>query len=102
MAHVPSHRLVTFGLDFDVGCWRMPAGCRVGPRQAIALSFDRIRDVLCVIDECPGLEVRLNRIAIAAPSADANGRISTAVTCQNLLLVTQYHYLRGVLVGEWL
>ena len=65
IAHVPSHRLVTFGMeDQAVGCWRKPAGCWVGPRQAIALSFERIRDVLCVIDECPGLEVRFNRNAL--------------------------------------
>ena len=41
------------------------------------------------------------QICFAAHDADAKRRISTAVTCQTLLLVTQYHYLGGVLVGEW-
>jgi hypothetical protein len=103
IAHVPSHRLVTFGMeDQAVGCWRMPAGCWAGPRQASALSFERIRDVLCVVDECPGLEVRLNRFALRLTLLLRKSRISTAVTCQSLLLVTQYHHSGGVLVGEWL
>ena len=41
------------------------------------------------------------QICFAAPIAVAKSCISTAVTCQTLLPVTQYHYLGGVLVGEW-
>ena len=54
IAHVPSYRLVTFGMDQAVGCWRNVREYWIGPRQARALSFERFRDVLLYRD----LEVR--------------------------------------------
>jgi len=48
-----------------------------------------------------GTRSPIQQKCFAAHDADAKRRISTAVTCQTLLLVTQYHYLGGVLVGEW-
>ena len=77
--------------DQAVGCWRKPAGCWVGPQQAIALSFERIRDVLCVIDECPGLEVRLNRFALRLTMLmrkDASQLLSHVRTYYSLCSVT--------------